>query len=103
MIRVADPRAAAARVIAKLHPHQDPQPGIHPTAIIGPGSIVDPGCFIGPLVTIGAGVRVGAGTSIGAGSVIGDYVHIGAACVLHPRVTIYRDVEIRNPGDPAFG
>jgi UDP-3-O-[3-hydroxymyristoyl] glucosamine N-acyltransferase len=94
VIRVADPRAAAARVIAKLHPHQDPQPGIHPTAIIGPGSIVDPGCFIGPLVTIGAGVRVGAGTSIGAGSVIGDYVHIGAACVLHPRVTIYRDVEI---------
>jgi UDP-3-O-[3-hydroxymyristoyl] glucosamine N-acyltransferase len=94
VIRTADPRAAVARVIAKLHPRQDPQPGIHPTAIIGPGSIVETGCFIGPLVSIGAGVRVGAGTSIGAGSVIGDHVHIGDACLIHPRVTIYRDVEI---------
>jgi len=94
VIRVPDPRAAVARVIAKLHPRVDPQPGIHPTAIIGPGSIVETGCFIGPLVSIGAGVRVGADTSIGAGSVIGDYVHIGDACILHPRVTIYRDVEI---------
>jgi UDP-3-O-[3-hydroxymyristoyl] glucosamine N-acyltransferase len=94
VIRVPDPRGAVARVIAKLHPHQDPQPGIHPTAIIGPGSIVETGCFIGPLVSIGAGVRVGAGASIGAGSVIGDYVHIGDDCLIHPRVTIYRDVEI---------
>jgi UDP-3-O-[3-hydroxymyristoyl] glucosamine N-acyltransferase len=94
VIRVPDPRAAIARVIGKLHPRIDPQPGIHPTAIIGPGSITDPGCFIGPLVTIGAGVRVSAGSSIGAGCSIGDYVHIGSRCTLYPRVTIYRDVEI---------
>src|SRR5580693_4813189 len=53
IIRVPDPRAAVARVIARLHRHLDPPPGIHPTAILGPGSIVEPGCFIGPLVSIG--------------------------------------------------
>ncbi|HLW77935.1 MAG TPA: UDP-3-O-(3-hydroxymyristoyl)glucosamine N-acyltransferase, partial [Bryobacteraceae bacterium] len=94
VIRVADPRASIARAIAKLHPRIDPHPGIHPTAILGPGAIVEPGCSIGPYVTIGAGVRVGAGTRIGAGTSIGDYVLIGEACLLHARVTIYRDVEI---------
>lgn len=96
VIRAADPRGAVARAIAKLHPRVEPQPGIHPTAVIGPGAIVEPGCFIGPLVAIGAGVRICSGTSVAAGCVIGDYVHIGNQCILHPRVTIYRDVEIGN-------
>src|SRR5579863_6198533 len=92
IIRTADPRAAAARAIPKIHPKIDPQPGVHPTAILGPGAIVGYGASIGPLVTIGAGVKVGAGSSIGAGSVIGDYVLIGSNCTIHPRVTIYREV-----------
>jgi UDP-3-O-[3-hydroxymyristoyl] glucosamine N-acyltransferase len=94
VIRIADPRAAAGRAITKLHPRTDPLPGIHPSTVIGPGTIIEPGCAIGPFVTIGAGARIGAGSSIGAGSVIGDYVLIGEFCTLHPRVTIYRDVEI---------
>jgi UDP-3-O-[3-hydroxymyristoyl] glucosamine N-acyltransferase len=94
LLRTADPRAAVARVIAKLHPRIEHQPGIHPTAIVGPGAIVEPGCFIGPLSTIGAGVRIGAGSSVGAGCSIGDYVYIGKRSSIHPRVTIYRDVEI---------
>jgi UDP-3-O-[3-hydroxymyristoyl] glucosamine N-acyltransferase len=94
VIRIADPRAAVARVIPKLHPRIENPAGVHPTAVLGPGTIIGAGVFIGPLVSVGAGVRIGAGTSIGAGSVIGDYVHIGDACVLHPRVTIYSDVVI---------
>jgi UDP-3-O-[3-hydroxymyristoyl] glucosamine N-acyltransferase len=96
VIRVPDPRAAVARLISKLYPRVEPQPGIHPTAIVGPGVVIGHGVSLGPLVTIGAGVHIGAGTSIGAGSVIGDYVHIGDACVIHPRVTIYRDVMLGN-------
>jgi len=92
IIRTSDPRAAAARAIPKIHPKIDPQPGVHPTAILGPGAIVGYGVSIGPLVTIGAGVKVGAGSVIGTGSVIGDYVLIGAGCTIHPRVTIYREV-----------
>src|ERR1700691_5304245 len=94
VIRIADPRAAVARVIPKLHPRVKPQPGIHPTAVIGPGSIVAKTAFVGPLVTIGAAVRIGEHASIGAGSVIGDHVYIGDGCILHARVTIYPEVII---------
>jgi UDP-3-O-[3-hydroxymyristoyl] glucosamine N-acyltransferase len=94
VIRTADPRAAAARAIGKLHPKVEPPPGIHPTAVIGPGVLVGKGVYIGPLVSVGAGVHIGDGTSIGAGSVIGDYTQIGDGCVIHPRVAIYREVTI---------
>src|SRR5580700_4850655 len=37
VIRVADPRAAAARLISLLHPQLPAQPGIHPSAVIASG------------------------------------------------------------------
>jgi UDP-3-O-[3-hydroxymyristoyl] glucosamine N-acyltransferase len=76
VIRVTDPRAAAARLIALLHPPAEPQPGIHPSAVVSPGAEIDPSTCIGPLVSIG------------------ERVHIGANCVIHPHVTIYPDVSI---------
>jgi UDP-3-O-[3-hydroxymyristoyl] glucosamine N-acyltransferase len=76
IIRVRDPRAAAARAISLLHPNTDPPAGVHPTAVIG------------------TDVHVGEGASIGAGCVVGDRVHIGKGCTLFPRVTIYHDVHI---------
>jgi len=94
VIRTSDPRAAAARVIPKLHPRVEIAPGVHPTAVLGPGVVVGKGASIGPLATIGAGVHIGAGTAVGPGSIIGDYVRIGDECFLHPRVTVYRDVSI---------
>jgi UDP-3-O-[3-hydroxymyristoyl] glucosamine N-acyltransferase len=96
VIRARDPRAAVARVIAKLHPHSEPTPGVHPTAVLGPGVVVGKGASIGPLVSLGAGVHIGDGTSIGAGSVVGDFVHIGRRCVLHARVTVYHEVSLGN-------
>jgi len=92
IIRTRDPRAAAARVIRKLHPHPEPPTGIHPTAVLGPGVVIGKNVHIDPLVSIGAGVHIADHVSIGAGSVIGDYVHIGAGTVLHPRVTLYAEV-----------
>jgi UDP-3-O-[3-hydroxymyristoyl] glucosamine N-acyltransferase len=76
VIRVADPRAAAARLIPLLHPRVESKPGIHPSAVIGHGAEIDPSAYIGPLVSIG------------------DRVRIGANCIIHPRVTIYPDVRI---------
>jgi UDP-3-O-[3-hydroxymyristoyl] glucosamine N-acyltransferase len=78
IIRTADPRASVARAIAVLHPTPAPEPGVHPTAVVG------------------SETTIGAGTSVGAGSFIGDHVRIGERCVIHPRVTIYRDVTIGN-------
>jgi UDP-3-O-[3-hydroxymyristoyl] glucosamine N-acyltransferase len=94
VVRTANPRAAVAKAIRKLHPRVEASPGIHPSAVLGPGAVVAPGAHIGPFVSIGAGARVGAGTFIGAGSVIGDYVVIGEKCTIHSRVTVYRDVII---------
>ena len=94
LIRVPDPRAAVARAIPHLHPPDQPQPGVHPSAIIGPGAKIDPSASIGPLVSVGTGAQIGANTSIGAGCSIGRSVRIGANCTLHPRVTIYDDVTI---------
>jgi UDP-3-O-[3-hydroxymyristoyl] glucosamine N-acyltransferase len=94
IIRTPDPRAAVAKAITKIHPRNEPQPGVHATAVLGPGTILGSGVSVGPLAAIGAGVKVGAGTVIGAGSVIGDDVQIGAGCTIHPRVTVYREVDI---------
>jgi len=96
IIRAADPRGAAARTIAKLHPATPPQPGIHPTAVIAPDAIVAKTASIGPMTAIGARARIGEHTSIGAGSVIGDRVHVGDGCTLHAHVTIYHDVSVGN-------
>ncbi len=94
IIRTRDPRAAAARAIRKLRPHQEPIAGIHPTAVIGPGVTMGKAVYVGPLVSIGAAVHIGDRVSIGAGAVIGDYVRIGNGCVVHPRVTLYREVTV---------
>jgi UDP-3-O-[3-hydroxymyristoyl] glucosamine N-acyltransferase len=94
VIRVADPRAAAARLIPLLHPRAEPQPGIHPSAVIGHGAVIAPTASIGPLVLIGTGARIGEASFIGPGCSIGDRVRLGSNCVLHPRVTIYPDVHV---------
>ena len=70
LIRVDNPAAAFARVLALLHPPSRPAPGIAPTAVIG------------------AGFACGAGSSVGAQVVIGDGVTLGARVVLHPHVVL---------------
>ncbi|MGH9666606.1 MAG: UDP-3-O-(3-hydroxymyristoyl)glucosamine N-acyltransferase, partial [Bryobacteraceae bacterium] len=99
LIRAADPRGATARIIARLYPALEAQPGIHATASLGPGVAIGHGVSIGPHTAVGAGVQIGAGSSIGAGCAIGDHVRIGERCALHANVTLYRDVTV---GDRAI-
>ncbi|MBS1872488.1 MAG: UDP-3-O-(3-hydroxymyristoyl)glucosamine N-acyltransferase [Acidobacteria bacterium] len=94
VIRVPDPRAAIAQLIARLHPRRQPARRIHPTAVIGAGAILGEAVAVGPYAVIGEGAKVGSGTTIGAGSAIGDDVEIGRDCTLHARVTIYDNVTI---------
>src|SRR5579883_165737 len=94
ILRVPDPRGAAARAIAILHPAPVPVAGIHPTAVVAPGAVIAATASIGPLVSIGAGARIGEHTSVGAGTTIGENVEIGARCTLHAHVTIYHDVRV---------
>ena len=94
ILRVPDPRAAVAAAIQAIHPSPNPEPGVHPTAVVAPEARLGDNVSIGPHVTIGAGSEIGDGTVIGAGSSIGAGVKIGAQCLLHPGVTLYRDVSI---------
>ncbi len=94
VIRVADPRAAFARVIARFHPVQLPPAGVHPAAVVEEGARIDPTASIGPHASVGRGTRIGARCAVGAGCVIGCGVTLGEDCRLHPRVTIYDGVRI---------
>ena len=94
VIRVRNPRYAAARAIELFHPPPPRQPGIHPTAVIGKNAKIGPDVEIGSLVVIGAETQVGARTAVGAGCVIGEGVILGEDCVLYPRVTLYTGVRL---------
>jgi UDP-3-O-[3-hydroxymyristoyl] glucosamine N-acyltransferase len=94
IIRVANPRAAFAKVVAVLYLEVPPTASIHPTALIDETAIVAPHCFVGAYVTVGGGTNIGEGCSIAAGCRIGARVSIGAGSRLHPNVTVYDGVRI---------
>ncbi len=94
LIRAADPRAAFARAVSRLHPPEAPAPGIHPSASVAEDAELGAGVHVGPMAVIGSGSRIGAGTVVGAACVVGRRVAIGEDCLLHARVTIYDDVDI---------
>jgi UDP-3-O-[3-hydroxymyristoyl] glucosamine N-acyltransferase len=93
-IAVAHPKLALIRAAEALLPPQQPEPGIHPTAVIDPGANLSPGVSVGAHVIIEDSVKVGARTRILAGVSLGRGVEIGADGVLYPRVTVYPGVRI---------
>jgi UDP-3-O-[3-hydroxymyristoyl] glucosamine N-acyltransferase len=98
-IRVADPRAAFARVVTLLHPVPSTTPVIHSTAAIAPDAQIAETAGVGPYAVIGAATRIGERSNIGPGCAIGASVRIGSDCLLHANVTIYDNVTV---GDRAI-
>lgn len=96
IVRVVDPRVAAALVIRVLHPPQSIRSGVHPSASIALSAKLAPDCAVGANAVIGEFAQIGAGSVIGAGCVIQDDVIIGERCLLHANVTIYAGVRIGN-------
>lgn len=94
LVLVADPRGAMAALLEVLYPAQRPEPGVHPTAVIGEGCAVDPSASIGPYAVIGEGSRIGAGSVIEAHAVVGRECGVGAGSRLHPHAVLYDDTEI---------
>jgi UDP-3-O-[3-hydroxymyristoyl] glucosamine N-acyltransferase len=94
VIRVGDPRAAFARVVARLHPPRPVPPGIHPSAVIGARVRLGAEVSIAAHTVIGDEAAVGERTVIGAGSSIGRGARIGADCRIAANVSIYDDCDI---------
>jgi UDP-3-O-[3-hydroxymyristoyl] glucosamine N-acyltransferase len=89
---VSHVHAALAALIPLLYPEPQPEPGVHPTAIIDADASLGDGTSIGAYAVIGAGTHIGQGAIIGAHVVIGRDCRIGADAYLHPHVTLYDDV-----------
>jgi UDP-3-O-[3-hydroxymyristoyl] glucosamine N-acyltransferase len=75
-IRSTNPGLHFARAVHLVTPPVAPEPGIHGSAIVDDSAEVD------------------ASASIGAHCVIGARCSVGAGTILHPRVTLYPDVEL---------
>ena len=94
LIRVANARAAAAKLLPLFFPAPKFAAGIHLSAIISATATIDPTAHIGPYCVVGERVRIGKGV------VLQGTNHVGADSVLDedtnlfPNVTIYLRTQI---------
>ncbi|GAB4238474.1 MAG: UDP-3-O-(3-hydroxymyristoyl)glucosamine N-acyltransferase [Stanieria sp.] len=75
-IATKEPRLAFAKAIALFYQPYQPNPGIHPTAMIDPSAVI------------------GKNVSIGAYAVVQKGVKISDRAMIHPHVVLYPEVEI---------
>ncbi len=97
-ILAPNPYIAYLEALRLLHGDrkEGPEPGIHPTAVLGAGVMLGPDPAIGAHVHIGENARLGARAMIMAGAYIGPDVTIGDDCVLFPRAVVLRETLIGN-------
>jgi UDP-3-O-[3-hydroxymyristoyl] glucosamine N-acyltransferase len=93
VLRTLQPRLAFARAAVLLRGPQ-PEPSIHPTAVIEPGVRIGGKVSVGAYASVEEGAGIGEGTIIGSGAVIGAGVRIGDDCHIYPRVVIYPGVTL---------
>lgn len=91
---VASPYLAYARVAQWLDPSPQPQPGIHPLAVIAPSAKLAVGVSVGPGAMIAAGCELGEGAIVGANCVLAERVQLAAQVRLAPNVVVYHGVRI---------
>ncbi|MEZ5278418.1 MAG: UDP-3-O-(3-hydroxymyristoyl)glucosamine N-acyltransferase [Opitutaceae bacterium] len=94
LIRVANPRIAAAHAIPLFFPPEEFAAGIHPSASIAASAEIDPSAHIGPGCVIGENVRIGAGSALIGGNHVAHGVRLGSDVRLHPNVVLYANTEI---------
>ncbi|MDJ0616606.1 MAG: UDP-3-O-(3-hydroxymyristoyl)glucosamine N-acyltransferase [Calothrix sp. MO_192.B10] len=88
-IATTEPRLLFAKAIAIFYQPWQPQPEIHPSAVIHPTAKVGNDVYIGPHVVIQAGVEIGDGVCIHPNVVIYPQVTIGDRTILHANCTIH--------------
>ena len=90
VLRVADPEAAFARVLALLAPPDDlPPPGVHPSAVVQPTARLGKDVAVGPCVVVGAGACLGDGVVLCPNVTVGAEAMVGDSTVLMPGVVVY--------------
>jgi len=94
IIRVANARVAAARVLPLFFPPEEYPAGIHASANIAPTAQVDGSAHVGPGCVIGDGVTIGARSALLGGNHIGRDCQVGDDVRLFPNVVLYARTRI---------
>ena len=89
LIRVANADAAFAEAARLMSPPgEEPEPGVHPSAIVADDAELGEDVSVGPCCVVKPGVRIGRGTMLEAGCFVGRDTVIGESCRLCPHVSI---------------
>jgi UDP-3-O-[3-hydroxymyristoyl] glucosamine N-acyltransferase len=91
---VSDAYAALRTLLECLYRDDRPEPGVHPTAVLGWVVELGEDVHIGPYVVLADDVTVGSGAVIDAHCVVGRGSSIGPGARLHPHVVVYHDCVI---------
>ena len=89
LIRVANPRIAAAYALQLFYPPEAFTAGIDASASIAKSARIDPSAHIGPGCVIGENVHIGAETVLIGGNHVAHDCQIGCDVRLHPNVVLY--------------
>lgn len=93
-IVTSNPRLAFARIVDLLHPLDQHEAGIHPTAVIGKDCNIASSAAIGAYVVIGNHVQIEDEVAVKAGTVIEEYTVIGEKSSIGANSTVYRRTKI---------
>ncbi len=93
LVRVSNPAAAFARLLAHFHPRRrpswaDPASPVSPAAHVGKGFVAGENTFVAPFALIGNDVRLGRNVFIHAHVTLGDGVAVGDDATIFDNVTI---------------
>jgi len=71
-----------------------PDPGMHPSVVLGEGIDIDPSAALGPHVVVEQGARIGPRARVDAGCYVGAGSNVGADTHLYPNVTLREGCEL---------
>jgi len=94
IIRVADARIAAAKVLALFFPPDSTIPGIHESACVASSAQIDATAHVGPGCVVEEGVKIGARSRLIGGNHVGRDSRLGDDVCLFPNVVIYARTQI---------
>jgi len=93
-LRCEDPYLAFAKALELFFVPACPEPGVHPTAVIGEEVEIGADVNIGAYAVIGNGCKIAAGVTLYPHVVLYPRVSIGAGAVLHSFVSVREECHI---------
>lgn len=95
LIRVDDPYASLAQLMALADQMLNPQPsGIEQPSFVAEGVAIPADCYIGAFAYVGAGARLGEGVRLYPQTYIGRGVTVGEGTIIYPGAKIYHGCKI---------